>query len=139
MFLLSCSATPQNTPSEKVVVSEYAWETPNNEKENRALPSDTLCSDMTQAYFGEIFFSSPYEIVSEIYNESSWECLMGYYYGNESGIFTYTLYNLSQKKLLGEISCEPDYDVENDILRECSSESLQNLKMEYEYLLSSYL
>ncbi|MCH8518948.1 hypothetical protein LAT59_04265 [Candidatus Gracilibacteria bacterium] len=139
LLLSSCGVQETQRDAEEVlreqVLSEDAESTA---RSDARADYEEACGEMRDNYLSGARDEFSYQIVSEIQSEGTGQCLLGYYYGNESGVFTYTLYNLSADELLGEVSCETDYDVENDIMEACDSEALQNLKMEYELLLETH-
>ena len=141
LILMSCGQANMQS-------SQSAWERLSNqilsEDANSTAMSDMRvtyqenCRWLQEAYLDETHEAFSYQIISEIESRASRNCLLWYYYGTESDIYTYALYNLSTDTLLWEVSCEPEYNTENDINWGCSDDALQNLRMEYEYLLETY-
>jgi len=140
LILTSCGQVkaPVQSPEERLESEILRDEAQSTERSDARQNYDESCGILRDEYLSGTQEDFSYQIVSELQSEWSKDCLLWYYYGNESGIYTYILYNLSTDETLGELSCAPEYDVENDILWECSSEALQNLKMEYEYLLETH-
>ena len=140
LILISCgqARAPVQTPEERLETEILSEDAQSTEISDARESYDELCGVLRDDYLSTAQEEFSYQIVTELQSQWNAYCLLGYYYGNESGIYTYTLYNLSTEESLGELSCEPEYDVENDIMGECDSDALQNLKMEYEYLLESY-
>ena len=140
LILISCgqAKAPVQSPEERLATEILSEDAQSTEISDAREAYEASCETLQADYFTDTHEAFSYQIVTELQSEESRDCLLGYYYGNESGIYTYVLYNLSTDTLLWEVTCEPDYDVEQDIMNECDSDALQNLKMEYEYLLESY-
>ena len=141
LVLTSCGQN--QIPSEQTLEERLETEILSEEAQSTEISDareayEASCEILQADYLADTHEAFSYQIVTELQSGESRDCLLGYYYGNESGIYTYVLYNLTSDALLWEVTCEPDYDIEQDTISECDSSALQNLKMEYEYLLENY-
>mgnify|MGYP005622963763 CR=1 FL=1 len=140
LTLISCGQVkaPVQTPEQRWESEILREEAQNTNLSDARENYDEICGALRDEYLSHTQEAWSYQIVTELQSEWSGACLLWYYNSNGSGIYAYTLYDLTRNETLGELSCEPEYLVEHNIMGECSPEALQNLKMEYEYLLETH-